>query len=299
MKIAVFKDTAAKAGRPVMDAFIHSIRDEDHIVCTNDQRPDADVVVIWSVLLNMYGRKPIYDYYKNKSKILVIEVGGLLRNQTWRMGIGGINALANFANDDIDHVDDSRVVKLGLKLKPWNELGKSGPIIICLQNTKSEAWTGGPINTWLQDTLEHVRSQSNRPILVRHHPRHKSNIQKVIKNFHNVNEDIPHFVTGDIVDFDKRLETAYCVINYNSNPAIEAVMAGVPVMVHDSSLCREVGNPLNADINVLRHHDRQHWLNKLSYCEWFVDEIKQGIPWRRLKNKLHNDTKTKILYNQI
>ena len=55
MKIAVFKDTAAKAGRPVMDAFIHSIRDEDYVVCTNDQRPDADVVVIWSVLLNMYG----------------------------------------------------------------------------------------------------------------------------------------------------------------------------------------------------------------------------------------------------
>lgn len=286
MKIAVFKDTAAQAGKPVMDAFIESIKDEDYVVCTNDQRPEVDVIVIWSVLLHMYGRKPIYDYYKDKAKILVIEVGGLLRNQTWRMGIGGINSVADFATDDVDHVDDSRVRKLGITMQPWRRIGEGGPIIICLQNTKSEAWTGGPLEVWLQDTLEHVRSQSHRPILVRQHPRHKSNIKLLLTKFPNVQEDTPNFIKGDIVDFKNKLENAYCVINYNSNPAVEAVLAGVPVMVHESSLCREVGNPLNGDINVLKQFDRQHWLNKLSYSEWFVDEIKKGIPWRRLRKRL-------------
>ena len=288
MKIAVFKDTAAKAGKPVMDAFIQSLEGEDYVVCTNDKRPEVDVVVIWSVLLNMYGRKPIYDYYKDKAKIIVIEVGGLIRNQTWRIGIGGINAKADFGNQDVDHVDDSRVRKLGLKLKPWREMGGGGPIIICLQNTKSEAWTGGPIEVWLQDTLEHVRSQSHRPIIVRQHPRHKSNIKLLLTKYPNVKEDIPNFVSGDIVDFDKRLATAYCVINYNSNPAIEAIMSGVPVLVHESSLCYVVGNPLDADLSLLRHYDRQHWLNKLSYCEWFVDEIRLGIPWKRLRKRLQD-----------
>lgn len=288
MKIAVFKDTAAKAGKPVMDAFIQSLEGEDYVVCTNDKRPEVDVVVIWSVLLNMYGRKPIYDYYKDKAKIIVIEVGGLIRNQTWRIAIGGINAKADFGNQDVDHVDDSRVKKLGLTLKPWREMGGGGPIIICLQNTKSEAWTGGPIEVWLQDTLEHVRSQSHRPIIVRQHPRHKSNIKLLLTKYPNVKEDIPNFVSGDIVDFDKRLATAYCVINYNSNPAIEAIMSGVPVLVHESSLCYEVGNALDADLSLLRHYDRQHWLNKLSYCEWFVDEIRLGIPWKRLRKRLQD-----------
>ena len=288
MKIAVFKDTAAKAGKPVMDAFIQSLEGEDVVVCTNDKRPEVDVVVIWSVLLNMYGRKPIYDYYKDKAKIIVIEVGGLIRNQTWRIAIGGINAKADFGNQDVDHVDDSRVKKLGLTLKPWREMGGGGPIIICLQNTKSEAWTGGPIEVWLQDTLEHVRSQSHRPIIVRQHPRHKSNIKLLLTKYPNVKEDIPNFVSGDIVDFDKRLATAYCVINYNSNPAIEAIMSGVPVLVHESSLCYEVGNALDADLSLLRHYDRQHWLNKLSYCEWFVDEIRLGIPWKRLRKRLQD-----------
>tara|TARA_A100000172_G_scaffold29699_3_gene17650 strand:+ start:845 stop:1738 length:894 start_codon:yes stop_codon:yes gene_type:complete len=286
MKIAVFKDTAAKAGKPVMDAFIQSLQGEDYVVCTNDKRPEVDVVVIWSVLLNMYGRKPIYDYYKNKAQIIVIEVGGLIRNKTWRIGIGGINAEADFANQDVDHVDDSRVRKLGLTLKPWREMGGGGPIVICLQNTKSEAWTGGPVDVWLQDTIEHVRSQSHRPIIVRQHPRHRSDIKLLLTKYPNVKEDIPNFVSGDIVDFDKRLDTAYCVINYNSNPAIEAIMSGVPVLVHESSLCYKVGNPLDADLSVLRHYDRQHWLNKLSYCEWFVDEIRLGVPWRRLRQRL-------------
>ena len=167
MKIAVFKDTAAKAGKPVMDAFIQSLEGEDYVVCTNDKRPEVDVVVIWSVLLNMYGREPIYDYYKDKAKIIVIEVGGLIRNQTWRIGIGGINAKADFGNQDVDHVDDSRVRKLGLKLKPWREMGGGGPIVICLQNTKSEAWTGGPIEVWLQDTLEHVNYKTRKHPYVR------------------------------------------------------------------------------------------------------------------------------------
>jgi hypothetical protein len=29
--------------------------------------------------------------------------------------------------------------------------------------------------------------------------------------------------------------------------------------------------------------DRTKWLQELSYCEWFVDEIEKGLPWARIK----------------
>ena len=285
MKIAVFKDTAAKAGIPVMNAFIQSIKNENYIVCKNNERPDADVVVIWSVLLNMYGRKAIYKYYKNRAKILVIEVGGLLRNDTWRMGIGGINATADYANDD---VDDSRIKKLGLHLKPWRTSHIDDPIYICLQNTNSEAWTAGSVDNWLQDMIEHIRYQTDRQIFIRQHPRHQTKINHIINMHKNIAESRPQFTQGDKVDFVDKLKTAYCVVNYNSNPAIEAVLNGVPVVVHESSLCREVGNSLLCNINNLKMPERTRWLNKLSYCEWFVDEIAQGTPWQRLKYKLQH-----------
>jgi hypothetical protein len=32
--------------------------------------------------------------------------------------------------------------------------------------------------------------------------------------------------------------------------------------------------------------DRQKWTNKLAYTEWFEDEIRQGLPWKRIKARL-------------
>jgi hypothetical protein len=32
--------------------------------------------------------------------------------------------------------------------------------------------------------------------------------------------------------------------------------------------------------------NRLSWANKLAYTEWFADEIEQGIPWARIKNRL-------------
>ena len=103
MKIAIFKKTCAQAGIPVMEAFIKSLSNEDYQLYENHERPDADVVVIWSVLLNLYNRKPIYDYYTQRgTKILVLEVGGIKRNESWRIGINGINRDAEYGNQNVD-----------------------------------------------------------------------------------------------------------------------------------------------------------------------------------------------------
>jgi hypothetical protein len=32
--------------------------------------------------------------------------------------------------------------------------------------------------------------------------------------------------------------------------------------------------------------NRSIWANKLSYTEWFEDEIEQGLPWARIKKRL-------------
>ena len=41
-----------------------------------------------------------------------------------------------------------------------------------------------------------------------------------------------------------------------------------------------------SNINSPNMPDRQNWLNKISYTEWWTDEIDQGIPWRRIKQRL-------------
>ena len=94
---------------------------------------DGDILVIWSVLwyglglqTKLYGTKP-----NDKEKpAIVLEVGGIKRGITWKVGLNGINREANFGPKGND---DTRVKILGLELKPWQYNNEYGDIIIaCL-----------------------------------------------------------------------------------------------------------------------------------------------------------------------
>ena len=92
--------------------------------------------------------------------------------------------------------------------------------------------------------------------------------------------------TYDDTDFKAVLGRAWAVVNHSSNPAMEAVINGIPVFVSESSLCHDVGNTDISDINTPAMPNRIQWAHKLSYTEWFEDEIRQGAPWRRIKTRL-------------
>jgi hypothetical protein len=283
MKIAVFPKTSAIAGRPVMKAFIESLQGEDYVICENHERPEADVVVMWSWLLGMYGRDAIYKHYKcTHTKFLILEVGALNRNTSWKLGINGINRDANFANQS---VDDNRLKLFNLQTQPWQDGGDH--IIICGQNENSLAWDQGSTIDWASKVIEWIRSYTDRPIWFRPHPRFPVSFAENKSN--NVHISVPKKVQGyDEVDFKSALQNAYAVVNYNSNPAIESVLAGVPVYVAESSLCYPVGKEISTNLDRPAKPDRGEWLKQISYTEWFVEEIKQGIPWTRLRPHLTN-----------
>jgi hypothetical protein len=86
-------------------------------------------------------------------------------------------------------------------------------------------------------------------------------------------------LTYDDFNFDQSVESAWCVINYNSNPAVSAVLQGVPVFVDSSSMAATVGNTDLAQIENPLRPDRQQWAWDLAHTEWTVDEIALGQPW--------------------
>ena len=131
-----------------------------------------------------------------------------------------------------------------------------------------------------------IRRYTNRPILVRPHPRNIISFDE--GKFYNVKVRLPKrdFRTYDDTDFKATLEKTWAVVNHSSNPAMEAVIRGIPVFVSESSLCHDVGNTGLADINKPAMPNRHNWANKLAYTEWFEDEIEQGLPWARVKARL-------------
>jgi hypothetical protein len=77
------------------------------------------------------------------------------------------------------------------------------------------------------------------------------------------------------------------VVNWNSGPAVQAAMAGVPVFVGPDSLARAVGNQDFSLIESPVMPDRGQWLIDISHTEWTTDELASGDPQNNIKHLLH------------
>ena len=88
--------------------------------------------------------------------------------------------------------------------------------------------------------------------------------------------------TYDDFDFDRVLATAHCVLNWNSGPGPQAVIHGVPAFVGPDSLASPIANWDLSQIENPPRPDRTAWLEQLAHTEWTVEEIKSGLPFRRL-----------------
>ncbi len=285
MKIGYFKNTCAKAGLPIMESMAKGILNSKNQIKELEKIQDIDetisAVIIWSVLWTNPLRKEIYDFcIKKKIPILVLEVGGIIRNITWKVGIGGINASANFLHKKSP---EDRRKKLGITLEPYQNNGKN--IVICGQHEKSGAWYENFTIDWVNYLISEIRKYTDRKIIFRPHPRFKVQIPKHF----DCEIHIPKFIGNyDDYDFKDELKNTYLLINYNSNPAIEATINGVHVYTDVSSLCYEVSIKNLKNLNNLHFpkEEREIWANNIAYTEWFKEEIEEGIPYRRLRDFL-------------
>ena len=284
MKLEVWTQYGPLNSEPIFKAFIKSLQDAGDTVILN-RESDADVAVIWSVLWlgRMRNYKKIWQRYRQANKpVIVLEVGGLRRNKSFKVAINGVNRKADFANQN---VDDTRWPLFQHTLKPWQQRGQT--IIVLGQHNASEQWVGMPdMRRWFESQVQQIRKHTDRPIQIRPHPR--NNVGFDIKKYTNVTLKNPVIDTSKIddTDFKDTLKDAWAVVNHSSNPAMEAVIHGIPVFVSEASLCYEVGNHSYEQINNPKMPDRTAWANKLSYTEWFHDEIEYGLPWKRIKARL-------------
>ena len=285
MKIALFPEYGSLNSQPVFEALIRHLQSKNEKIMVNKYDNTCDVAVIWSVLWQgrMEKNKKVWEHFRSQGKpVVVLEVGGLRRNHTWKMAINGINRDADFANQIYDN---KRWPLFKLELKPWQQTGNV--IVICGQHHNSEQWKGLPkLNSWAEQQIKIIRKYCDKPIVIRPHPRNPFNFDE--KKYPHVRVNLPKrdYSTYDDTDFKKILRSTWAVVNHSSNPAIEAVINGIPVFVSESSLCHDVGNTNVADILHPALPARQNWANRMAYGEWTAEEIGQGLPWKRIRERL-------------
>ena len=283
IKFNLHTNYGALNSKPVFDSFASGCRSLGYGVGLNTN--DGDVDVIWSVLFNgrMSGNRSIWERAMAQSKpVVVLEVGGIKRGTTWKVGLNGINRDAYFG--DMGNSSD-RADLLGLSVKPWRTNGKY--ILIAGQHDKSLQWQDMPrMSNWVMDTIEKIQAHTDRPIIFRPHPR--CPLDHIEKEYRNVRRQQPAKLHGTYDDFDMRFDNVYATVSYSSNPGIHSVLEGVPAFVGPASLAYDAANDIDSLHNIENPlmSDRTQWLNDYAWTEFTLDEISQGLPLKRLTDKL-------------
>ena len=160
---------------------------------------------------------------------------------------------------------------LDVKLQP-RKYGRK--IIVAAPDEKPCRYYGIDQQQWVEQTVAKIKSVTDRPIVVRPHPRQRiAGIAGVI-----VRRPRPLVNTYD--SFDMHFN-CHAVVNHNSGPGIQAGIAGCRPMVSHSSLAYPVavGYP---DIEQPYSIDRELWLTQICHTEYTVEELKQGLWLKRI-----------------
>jgi len=121
------------------------------------------------------------------------------------------------------------------------------------------------IDQWKKSIESELRKYTDKPIIFREkfNKKVRSNLYKELLN-----------------------DDYYCVVNINSNAAIEAIWAGVPTITLHTHITNSVSRNKISDINNLYKPHLSNWLCMLSYSQFTYEELINGTAIR-LFRKYH------------
>ena len=277
MKFKIYRQYGSLNSGPIFDHLAKGISTLGHELVEKGE----DIAVIWSVLWagRMSRNQQIYAQCMDKNiPVMIVEVGNIKRNFTWRLSLNHINNLGIFGND-ID-LDSKRPKRLGVRLEP-EKTNRKSVILIASQHQRSLQWDGmPPMHTWIDTTIKRIKSLTDLPIVVRPHPR-----SPVMGKLVGATWQTPKKVNSTYDDFDIDYN-CHVVINHNSGPAVQAAIHGVPVICDSSSLAYPISDVWENITNPTLK-PRDEWFLKLCHTEWTLDEIASGVPLNRLLTKLN------------
>lgn len=277
--VAYFPNQCALNSRPVMNAVLDVLQGSG--ILTQENSMDSDAAVIWSVLWNgrMRANQQVYEHYRSQGKpVIIIEVGALYRGTTWKISVNNVTADGYYGHTE--NLDWDRPRKLGISLAV--PVFNRPEILIAAQHQHSLQVADLPsIEAWIYKQILRLRQFTDRPIVVRPHPRSTLNTKLLPAD---VVFEEPHYLANTYDSFDMHFD-CHAVVNYNSGPGIQAAISGTRPIVDRSSLAYPVSVSM-AELEQPYLIDRDRWLVEICHTEYTVNEIQQGLWLRRLSQYL-------------
>lgn len=216
----------------------------------------ADLVACW-------GWRPGRMYHEAGARVLVMERGYLGDRFAWTsLGFDGLNGRATFPSAPED--GGARFeTHHGELLRPWRS---GGDYVLIIGQVPGDAALGGrDLRGWYAEQAKRAALEYHLPVIFRPHP-----LAPRRGPVYPVPGTIQH--KGPL---SEALARAAVVVTYNSNTAVESVLAGVPTIAMDrGSMAYEVC--AHAIGETLITPDRRAWAHALAWKQWRLEEIASG-----------------------
>jgi hypothetical protein len=275
MQVAYFPNSCAQNSVPVMQALLNSLRDHGHTPVENSM--EADAAIVWSVLWSgrMSANQSVWKHYRDLGRpVIIVDVGALYRGLTWKVALNNITADGYYGHQD--QLDWDRPRKLGISLAI--NLSCNPRIVIAAQHALSlQVANLESIEHWIAQQVADTQAVSDRPIVIRPHPRSRLNLPQLTGN---ITIEQPQQVTNTYDSYNLAFD-CHAMINYNSGPGIQAAMAGTRPVVDRSSLAYPVSVAIE-NIEQPYTVDRDQWLVEICHTEYTQEELGKGLWLQRL-----------------
>jgi hypothetical protein len=279
MRVAYFPNQCAQNSSPVMQAMLDSLRQAGHVTVENSY--DCDAAIIWSVLWSgrMVANQAVWSHYRSLDRpVVIIDVGALYRGETWKIALNSITATGYYGHTE--NLDWDRPRKLGISLAL--NFTRNPRIIVAAQHARSLQVAGlVSMEGWVIQQVERLRTVTDRPIVVRPHPRSALDRAGLVHLPSDVIIEKPTKLANTYDSYNLAFD-CHAIINHNSGPGIQAALAGTRPIVDVSSLAYPVSIQIE-NIDQPYTVDRDLWLTEICHTEYTLKEIQKGLWIQRLK----------------
>jgi len=214
------------------------------------------------------------EYRRHDVPVLLISDGFIMRTgdrmkRYWAVGKNGFHARA----DQVSFmVPGDRWQALNVRLKPWKTTGKN---IVIAHQFAQVPYYGEHKKEAFPPAIAELQNHTDRPIVFRTHP--------LEKHWKRTETETPSgCIESTAHTFAEELENAWAVVTYDSNAALEAMIAGVPVFTLGQSMIDACANKDLSKIESPLRPDRQQLMHWIAYTQYNPDEFKAGLPCKIL-----------------
>jgi len=145
------------------------------------------------------------------------------------------------------------------------------------------AFDGRNRHEWIVKSALDIASITARPFVVRPHPgAMMCEPDKALAIYRALHDTLGDRVQVSENTLASDLRNAWAVVTYDSNIAVEAVIAGTPAFTGGRSMAERVACLDLSRIEDPPRLDRTQWAHWIANCQWTTDELRAGTPWQVL-----------------